>query len=277
MTPHLLIRLNTYDQTMKYLTINPLKPVGVTLASSLVMTASLMAQDAAAAPETNALETYLTAGGPLTIFIVALGMLSLIGLSVYNAINLTKTKFCPDDLKAALMDHMVNCRVRSAIELAASHPSYMGRMMAYSLPNIDATRPNDLGRETIENAIADFSINEARKQMTWVNLISLVAQSAPMLGLFGTVFGMIGAFGVLKTSGSADPALLAGQISIALLTTMWGLVVAILAVCAYFFFKGKFVGLVAECHQASEELINASVQTVNGDAQLAKIPEGLAV
>ncbi len=262
---------------MKHLASNSLKTIGATLATSLVMTTSLLAQDESAAVETNALKTYLLDGGGLTIFIVAIGMLSLIGLSVYNSINLTKTKFCPDDLKAALMDHMVNCRVRSAIELAASHPSYMGRMMAYSLPNIDATRPNDLGREAIENAIADFSINEARKQMTWVNLISLVAQSAPMLGLFGTVFGMIGAFRVLQTSGSADPAVLAGEISVALLTTMWGLVVAILAVCAYFFFKGKFVNLVADCHQASEELINASVQTVNGDAQLAKIPEGLAV
>src|SRR5690606_41761576 len=68
-----------------------------------------------------------------------------------------------DDLKMALMDHMTNCRVRSAIELAASHPSYLGRMMAYSLPNIDATRPEDLGRDQIEDAIADFSINENRK------------------------------------------------------------------------------------------------------------------
>ena len=58
---------------------------------------------------------------------------------------------------------------------------------------------------------------------------------------------------------------------------MWGLIVAILAVFAYFYFKGRYQGLVAECNQTAEELLNASVQTVNGDAQLAKIPEGLAV
>ncbi len=112
--------------------------------------------------------------------------------------------------------------------------------------------------------------------MVWVNLISLVAQAAPMLGLLGTVFGMIGAFGQLE-KGNADPGALAGEISVALLTTMWGLVVALLAVFAYFFFKGRYLALVAECNQSAEELINASVQTVNGDAQLAKIPEGLAV
>ena len=107
----------------------------------------------------------------------AVGLLSLISLTVFNFMNLTKGKFAPDDLKAALLDHMTNCRVRSAIELSASHPSYLGRMMAYSLPNIDATHPEDLGRDQVEDAIADFSINETRKQMTFISLLSLVAQA----------------------------------------------------------------------------------------------------
>lgn len=259
---------------MKNLATRPIRTAGMTLLTSVAATAPLFAQDAAP-KETSALNSYLLDGGPLTIFIVVVGLLSLIGLSVYNFINLGKAKFCPDDLKAAIHDHMLNCRVRSAIELAASHPSYLGRMLAYSLPNIDATQPQDLGRDHVEDAIADFSINENRKQMIWINLISLVAQAAPMLGLFGTVFGMIAAFATLREAG-AEPSKLAGDISVALLTTMWGLVVAILAVIAYFFFKSRYNNLVAECHQTAEGLLNASVQTVNGDELLAKIPEGLA-
>jgi biopolymer transport protein ExbB len=233
----------------------------------------LLAQDA---PSDNALQKYVLAGGPTMIFI-GLAVVALIALCVFNFINLTKVKFCPDDLKAALMDHMANCRVRSAIELAASHPSYLGRMLAYSLPNIDATRPEDLGRDYIEDAIADFSINENRKAMTWINYISLVAQAAPMLGLLGTVIGMVQAFSILAESGQADPATLAGSISVALLTTMWGLITAIPSLLAYFFFKNKLNNLVSDCHHAAEELINASIQTVNQDAYLAKIPEGIAV
>ena len=259
---------------MKNLVNSRFKSAGITMSTILLTGTPLLAQEAA--EKKSALDQYLLDGGNLTIFIVAVGLLSLIGLSVFNFINLTRSKFCPNDLKGALLDHMVNCRVRSAIELSASHPSYLGRMMAYSLPNIDASRPEDLGREGIEDSMADFSINEGRKNMVWINLISLVAQAAPMLGLFGTVFGMIGAFGQLQT-GNADPGALAGEISVALLTTMWGLVVALLAVFAYFFFKGRYQALVAECNETAEQLINASVQTVNGDAQLAKIPEGLAV
>jgi biopolymer transport protein ExbB len=248
-----------------------------TVGAALFSASALFAQgeDGGGNPD-NALYNYVLAGGPTMIFI-GLAVLALIALSVFNFINLTKAKFCPDDLKMGLMDHMTNCRVRSAIELAASHPSYLGRMMAYSLPNIDATRPEDLGRDKIEDAIADFSINENRKSMTWINYISLVAQAAPMLGLLGTVIGMVGAFGLLGETGQADPADLAEKISVALLTTMWGLITAIPSLLAYFYFKNRLNNLVADCHHAAEDLINASVQTVNQDAYMAKIPEGVAV
>ncbi|MDP0491231.1 MAG: MotA/TolQ/ExbB proton channel family protein [Verrucomicrobiota bacterium JB023] len=247
-------------------------------AASLV-TASFFASSSnlfAQADNSNALQRYVLDGGPTMIFI-GLAVLALIALCVFNFINLTKGKFCPDDLRAALMEHMTACRVRSAIELAASHPSYLGRMMAYSLPNIDATRPEDLGRDQIEDAMADFSINENRKNMTWINYISLVTQAAPMLGLLGTVIGMVGAFALLGQTGMADPAVLAEKISVALLTTMWGLITAIPSLIAYFFFKNRLNNLVAESHHAAEDMINASLQTVNADAYLAKIPEGVAV
>lgn len=249
-----------------------LKTTALTTSAVLLSSSSLFA-----AEETSLLTKYVIDGG-WPMILIGLLILALIALCVFNFMNLTKAKFCPDDLKAGLMDHMLNCRVRSAIELGASHPSYLGRMMAYALPNVDARRPEDLGRDYVEDAIADFTINENRKSMTLINYISLIAQAAPMMGLFGTVLGMVGAFGTLASGdGSADPASLAGDISVALLTTLWGLVTAIPSLTAYFFFKNKLNNLVAECHHTAEELLNASIQTVNGDAHLAKIPEGVAV
>lgn len=246
----------------------------LTIAASTVIlsTSSLFA-----AAEDSVLKTYVLDGG-WPMILIGLLILALIALCVFNFMNLTRVKFVPDDLKAGLMDHMINCRVRSAIELGASHPSYLGRMMAYALPNVDARHPEDLGRDYVEDAIADFTINENRKSMTLINYISLIAQAAPMMGLFGTVLGMVGAFATLAGGdGSADPSALAGDISVALLTTLWGLVTAIPSLAAYFFFKNKLNNLVAESHHVAEELINASIQTVNGDAHLAKIPEGIAV
>jgi biopolymer transport protein ExbB len=250
----------------------------VSLATMLLAAPAALAQEAAnaAASQDSALTTYVINGGPTMIFI-GLATLALIALSVYNYIALSKPKFVPDDLRMALMDHMINCRVRSAIELAAGHPSYLGRMVAYALPNIDATRPDDLGREHVEDAMADFSINEQRKNMMWINYISLVAQAAPMLGLLGTVIGMVSAFKTLAVTGQAEPAALAGDISVALLTTMWGLITAIPALLAYYFFKARLGNLTSDAQHSVEEMLNASIQTVNQDAYLAKIPEGIAV
>ena len=244
--------------------------------SALIIFLSSASSLFAAGERESLLTTYVVDGG-WPMILIGLLILALIALCVFNYINLSKAKFCPENLKAALMDHMSNCRIRSAIEVGASHPSYLGRMMAYALPNVDARRIEDLGRDYVEDAIADFTINENRKSMTLINYISLIAQSAPMVGLFGTVLGMVGAFATLAgAEGGADPSDLAGNISVALLTTLWGLVTAIPALVAYFFFKNKLNNLVAECQHAAEELLNASIQKVNGDAHLTKIPEGVA-
>ncbi len=257
---------------MKTTSYRSVKTVAIAASTVLLSTSSLFA-----AEKKSMLQKWVIAGD-WPMIPIGLLFLALIALCVFNFMNLSKAKFCPDDLKAQLMDHMLNCRIRSAIELAASHPSYLGRMMAYALPNVDARRPEDLGRDYVEDAIADFTINENRKSMTLINYISLIAQTAPMLGLFGTVLGMVNAFAVLASgAGSVDPGSLAGSISTALLTTFWGLMIAIPALAAYFFFKNKLNNLVAECHHTAEELLNASIQTVNGDAHLAKIPEGIAV
>jgi biopolymer transport protein ExbB len=244
--------------------------------TALVTAPALFAQGAASPNKKTLLDKWVLDGGFTMLFIGA-AIVAFIALAIYNFMLLTKAKFCPADLKAALMDHMANCRVRSAIELAASHPSYLGRMVAYSFPNIDATRPDDLGRDQIEDAMADFTVNENRKIMTWINYISVIAQASPMLGLTGTVIGMVAAFGTLSETGSADPSLLAKDISVALLTTLWGLINAIPCIITYFIIKNRFAGLVAECVHSTEEMLNAAVATVNADTLYAKIPEGIAV
>ena len=247
------------------------------ITASLLASTQLFAQAATAAPEQESLLDRWVLNGGYTMILIGLAVVAFIALAVYNFMNLTKAKFCPSDLQVALMDHMTHCRVRSAIELAASHPSYLGRMVAYSFPNIDATQPENLGRDAVEDAIADFTNNEARKSMTWINYISVIAQASPMLGLTGTVIGMVSAFGTLKTAGAADPSQLAGDISVALLTTLWGLFNAIPCIICYFILKNKYNGLVADSIHTAEELLNAAVATVNADSLYAKIPEGIDV
>lgn len=266
---------------MKHLFTTGYRVAAFTAVALATFSMSAFAQDAAegaasgGAQDKTMLDKWIIDGG-WTMIPIILILAVIVFLIVYNIIVLRKDKFCPDDLKTTLLQLMAECRVRSAIEVAAGSPTYLGRLVAYALPNVDATRPEDLGRDSVEDAIADFTSNESRSLFKWINMLSLCAQISPMLGLFGTVQGMVEAFGVLASTGQADPTQLAGSISVALLTTFWGLINAILATPFFFFQKSMANSHVAECVGVVQEMVNTSINVVNAEAQLARIPEGLA-
>ncbi|MCB1095756.1 MAG: MotA/TolQ/ExbB proton channel family protein [Verrucomicrobiae bacterium] len=239
----------------------------------------LWAQDEATGEVAKSSQSFLDLllQGGWAMIPLALCSIAIVFLAVFNFIQLTKSKFCPADLEASLMDNMRNCMVRSAIEVASTSPTFLGRMMAYSLPAIDATKTDDLGREAVEDKMADFTMKENRPYMNWITYLSIIAQVAPMLGLLGTVSGMIRAFGVLATTGGTDPQKLSGSISEALITTATGLAIAIPALALFFFFRNKLTALVADAHSSGEEMLDVAVASVHGDQLMAKVPEGLSV
>ena len=125
--------------------------------------------------------------------------------------------------------------------------------------------------------MADFTIKENRPYMNWITYLSIIAQVAPMLGLLGTVSGMIGAFDVLSATGGTDPQKLSGDISEALITTASGLAIAIPSLAFFFYFRNKLSGLVADCHSSGEEMLDVAIASIHGDQLMANVPEGLSV
>ncbi len=242
------------------------------------LSTSAFAQDAAAEGaeinEKTMLDKWVIEGGWTMIPLVILLFITL-WLVVNCVMSLRKDKFCPEELRAQLIALMGECRVQSAIQLATQSPTYLGRLVAFALPNIDANRPEDLGKDDVLDAMADFTANERPVTMKYVDILALCGTIAPSIGLFGTVQGMVEAFAVLAATGQADPTELAGSISVALLTTFWGLIISIIAVPCFFFLKKKAQSLEAECVNAMEEMMNTSINVINAEAQLARIPEGL--
>jgi biopolymer transport protein ExbB len=238
---------------------------------------SASAQDPAAEaaqPKTK-LQQWVLDGG-IWMLPLALCSVGAIGLSVLCFMTLSKNKFAPPALKSELTDLMQQCRVRSAIEVAASSPTFLGRMMTLALPHFDATDHEKLGVEQVEDAMADFATVEIKPYQKWIGYFGVLAQVCPMLGLLGTVVGMVGAFATLSQTGGAEPAALAGDISVALLTTLGGLVVAIPSLALFFFFKNRLNDLVGESVLTGMALINAATDAVHGEAKAARIPEGLS-
>ncbi len=255
-----------------------IRAMSLAAVAMMTLSTSAFAQEAAAegaeVQQKTMLDKWVIEGGWTMIPLVILLFIT-IWLVIYCCMSLKKEKFCPEELRAQLIALMGECRVQSAIQLATQSPTYLGRLVAFALPNVDANRPEDLGKDGVQDAMADFAANERPHTMKYVDMLALSGSIAPSIGLFGTVQGMVEAFAILSATGQADPTQLAGSISVALLTTFWGLIISILALPAFFFLKKAAQARESECVNTLEEMMNTSINVINAEAQLARIPEGL--
>lgn len=245
------------------------------LAQEPAAPAAPAAADGEEVKEPTTLMDMIIGGG---LFMVPIGILSLwmITLAVFVTLQLSRKKYIPEALKNEIMRHMSEVRVRSAIDAASQDPSFLGRMITGAYLHVDATDPETLGRSKVEDAIADFTVRESLGTSVFIGYFSVIAQGATMLGLFGTVAGMVLAFDSMGLSGGSDPGKLASNISLALITTAGGLVVAIPSIFIFYYFKNRFNKLVADAQQVAIEGLEAAVATVNADQMLARVPEGIA-
>lgn len=128
--------------------------------------------------------------------------------------------------------------------------SQLGRILAAGLINRKATR--DITRESIEDVGRHVTVLLERNLTT----LGTIAAIAPLMGLLGTVIGMIKVFAVITTEGVGNPETLAGGISEALLTTAAGLLVAIPSIIFYRYFRGKISFLVVDMEEQAIKLID---------------------
>lgn len=128
--------------------------------------------------------------------------------------------------------------VRDLVEADASYLSALIRGAIREAPN---------GYEAMERGMEEAGDVEIAKLLRQTEYLNVLGNVSPMIGLFGTVYGMIRAFEQLVSSGgSPDPAQLAGGISTALVTTLWGLIVAIPALTAYALIRNRLDALTSE-------------------------------
>lgn len=131
----------------------------------------------------------------------------------------------------------------------------------------------DEGIDAAEKAIISFGAIEMaflEKGLVW---ISLAISIAPLLGFTGTVQGMIEAFDAIKEAKNISPEIVAGGISIALLTTLFGLVCAIILQVFYNYFVSRIDGLVIDMEESSIELIDSLVLIKAGKKSVGKSSE----
>lgn len=129
--------------------------------------------------------------------------------------------------------------------------SPLGRILASALNS------RHMDREQMKERVEDTGRHVVHDMERYLNSLGTIASISPLLGLLGTVIGMIKVFALITTQGVGDPSVLAGGISEALVTTAAGLTVAIPSLMFYRYFRGRVETLVVTMEQEAMKLVEA--------------------
>jgi len=163
-------------------------------------------------------------------------------LVIRNFMILNSTKLLREDLVPQLSDNVIKLDIKAVRSLCQGSPTLMTRILDAGMDRVETA---GLDIPSIEKAMEEASTEEVASYMLPINAINIIAVVAPMLGLLGTVSGMIKAFFNISLGGMGKPEMLANNIGEALITTEAGLIIAVPAMAFYFYFKNDFVKTVA--------------------------------
>ncbi len=166
-----------------------------------------------------------------------------------------KPRFVPDPALPRLDPLMESRDLLPAWEHLAASPSVLSRALGNALQK---ARPEavDANKAQVEASLSESLEHEENGVGQWINYLNVVATVAPMIGLLGTVSGMIGAFQTISRGGMGRPELLAGDIGQALVTTATGLTIGIPAMIAYFVLRNRLDNRMLATAQAATRLVD---------------------
>jgi biopolymer transport protein ExbB len=190
----------------------------------------------------------MVAAGWIGWLIMGLSMLALT-LIFKEVMEIRKVKLAPPEIVDEIEALLEAEEYQEAMEVCESEPCYFTNVVAAGLPKLNASF------EAMEKSLEEMMEEENTKLYGRLSWLSLIAAVAPMMGLLGTVGGMIGAFNQIAASkGQATPDQLANNISMALITTMLGLMVAIPVTAAFVFLRNRVVAYSLEISAVIEDM-----------------------
>ncbi|GAA4269072.1 MotA/TolQ/ExbB proton channel family protein [Hyunsoonleella aestuarii] len=226
--------------------------------STAVTTVASMTQDDAAPAEEASfhqeLKKRFIEGGPGFMGIVLLCLILGLAIAIERIIFLNLSTTNTKKLTQEVEDALSSGGVEAAKEVCRNTK---GPIASIYYQGLDRT---DEGLEAAEKAVVAYGgvqMGQLEKNVSW---ISLFIALAPMLGFMGTVIGMIQAFDKIEAAGDMNPSLVAGGIKVALLTTVFGLIVAIILQIFYNYIIAKIDSIVNSMEDASITLMDLLIR-----------------
>lgn len=187
------------------------------------------------------------AGWPIwPIILCSVIAIAIIGERFYS---LRQQIVAPRDLLPRVVQEFRKSGVNADMLLSVARGSLLGKVLAAGLKNINSTR--EIMKESIEEAGRAASHELVR----FLTTLGTIATMSPLLGLLGTIIGMIEIFGASTPTGITDPAQLAHGISIALYNAAFGIIVAVPSLVFYRHFRARADSLVVEMELEAVKLV----------------------
>lgn len=193
-------------------------------------------------------------GGYEFMSLVLIALILGLAFCIERIITLNIASVNTDKLLGKIDDRLKADDLEGAMEVCKSTQGPTASILYEGLKNAGN------GPEAVEKAIVAYGgvqMGLLEKGLIWISLFIAVA---PMLGFMGTVIGMIGAFDDIEAAGDISPTVVAGGIKVALLTTVFGLIVAIILQIFYNYIVSKVDGIVNKMEDASISLVDIMVE-----------------
>ena len=199
------------------------------------------------------------AGGPFMLPIILCSIIA-VGILLERLWTLQRKRVLPQELIKRVTDLTDKNQVTPKVIEALEKNSPLGRVLAAALAN------RDRGRAIMMERVEDTGRHVIHELERFLNSLGTIASISPLLGLLGTVTGIIRAFNAVMLGGMGDPRMLAGGISEALITTAGGLAVAIPSFIAYRYLRGKVERIVVEMEKIAVNFADSLGENQAGEA-----------
>jgi biopolymer transport protein ExbB len=202
-------------------------------------------------PKISALGWFFKALGiPYTLAFFLLSFV-FVALAVMCALSSRRENFCPAYLIEGFEENVNNKKYQEAYDLAKADDSFLGRILSSGLAKLNVGYPQAI--ESMQEVAEDENMKIEHR----LSYIALIGTISPMVGLLGTVDGMVRAFSLIAISNTTPkPSELAAGVSTALVTTLVGLLIAIPAIGVFNILKNRFARMVLEVGMVSEGLMS---------------------
>ena len=197
----------------------------------------------------------LLSGGPVLIAIILVSVYAVY-LFIERLLKLSKERVDADALMVKVNAAVRKRDLESALDACEAHGGPVARVLTAALFMLP------YGRSAVEASFQEASLQEEQRLSRGLRPLATIAQTAPLLGLLGTVTGMIIAFAEISRQGTGNPAALADGIGQALVTTAAGLIVAIPTLIGQNYLASRVDAILLEIDKRREELMANVAQVV---------------